>query len=838
MTRVKWILLAIVASFLILYFTFLGLSTVFIRADRIESLFAEIARDRYQASLDFKNFHVVHFPSLEATADEFILDAPSGGIHLEGRKLRIKLPYWRTLMGRYGIASVAFHEGQLKAALASQTFLEPLSLTELEFQGGPFGDVRHARLEIDASYVDVPHALRISAALSAADQKKIQDWSSLAVSGELAVNQLILSQLSRILKAEVPFIIKDGQMTGALQFSKKSSEPSLDFQGGFQAEQVVYEMQQGERALVSPPMSINSNLHLAWNPQSGELAVQSVSIEAPFGTLNMLGSFQFQTGEIRDMRITADKIIVADIPQYILPLSRALPAGLGFSGASNFEASLEGTWKHLSVDATWDLGSTILTYGRYFSKPKELPLTTLFHLLVEEGDKVTGDFSVRLKDMSCKGTVTGLSFKDQTLQLNMISNKFKIQGWEELIPPLSQFKLDGAIKILVNYVEDQDPKTAGQNLMNFSLEDIGLKREGWPDLQGLRAHMDLTPLTWEIKKAGFQIGDSALEADLTLYNISEHLNFRGRLRSAAMSPRQLAEGLTQGMKEWAGEAAQENVERIRAVMLALFPSENRIRNMESAIRFEKGHFYLEDFTFEGFGGKGKLGMDVDMIQAPPQMTLKVDADGWDLSQYLPPPSAVPFLSGKLFLHGRFSASSDPVLMMKTLSGEGDFSMTQGELGRLDLLQGIGEIDGFGEVGLLSTGKTPFRDLRGRFKIQDQKAAFEELTMISQDLSVEGVGEVGLDQNLNFRLETYLSTALTTHFLTPIFGSSQAFQGKEFGPIPLLLSGPLSKVQTKADEHRIQELRSNLLRKKSQQILRNFIPEEQVLGGKKPVTSNQ
>ncbi len=830
MTRVKGILLAAFSAIFLLYILILGLSVLLIRSDRLENTFAEAAKEYSQATLDFKNFHVNYFPVLDVTADEFVLDAPSGGGHLEGKRLKIKPSFWKVLFGHFGLDSLVFHEGQLQTSLGSQSFLEPLTLSEVEFQGGPFGEVGKSRFELDASYVDVPHALHVTANLSAPLQKKIKDWNSLTVSGELGVNQLILSQLSRILKTEFPIHIKDGQMSGLLKFSKKNADPSLEFQGNFKADQVIYSMQQTDRPLESSAMALNLDLHLSWNPDTSDLSIQSLSLAAPFGTFNMLGGFQTQTGEIREMRIMADKITVADIPQYILPLSRALPAGLGFSGASTFEASLEGTWKHLSVDATWDLGATLLTYGRYFSKPKELPMTALFHLLLEEGRKVSGDFSVRLKDMSCKGTITGLNFKDQTVQLNMISNKFKIQGWEELIPPLSAFKLDGAIKILANFVEDQDPKTAGQNLINLSLEDVTLKREGWPTLHHLKANMDLTSLTWEIKRAGFEINDSALEADLTLYNLTDQVNFHGKLRSQAMSPRQVAEGLSKGLEEWAPELGRKNAKLAKAVMLGLFPSENLIRNVDSSFYFEKGHFYVEGFSFEGYGGKGKLGMDIDMSQSPPQIWISADADGWDLSQYLPPPSAVPFLSGKLFLNGQFKTASDqPEAMIKSLSGEGDFSVTQGELQRLDLLQGIGDIDGFGEVGLLSNGKTSFRDLRGHFLLRDQKMKVDDLTLVSQDLSVEGAGEVGFDKNLNFRLETYLSTALTTHFLTPIFGSSEAFQGKEFGPIPLLLSGPMAQVQMKADEHRIEDLRNNLLRKKSQQILRNFIPEEQVLG---------
>ena len=109
----------------------------------------------------------------------------------------------------------------------------------------------------------------------------------------------------------------------------------------------------------------------------------------------------------------------------------------------------------------------------------------------------------------------------------------------------------------------------------------------------------------------------------------------------------------------------------------------------------------------------------------------------------------------------------------------------------------------------------------------------DVMLISPDLAVDADGEVLLDGTLNYRLKAYLSTALTTHFLTPILGvKRETFQNKQFGPVPLLLSGPVGSPEIKADARQIDELKENLLRKKTQRILRNFLPEEAVFK-KKP-----
>ena len=111
----------------------------------------------------------------------------------------------------------------------------------------------------------------------------------------------------------------------------------------------------------------------------------------------------------------------------------------GFSGQSNLDLSLNGTLDHLSIHANWDLTPTLLTYARFFSKPKDIPLNVDLDLLLKDQEILSGDFSVRLKDTTLKGNLKGFDLASREGQWNFITNKFSLASWEPMIPPFENY---------------------------------------------------------------------------------------------------------------------------------------------------------------------------------------------------------------------------------------------------------------------------------------------------------------------------------------------------------------------------------------------------------------
>ncbi len=829
MSSLRRILSIIISAILVSYLFLVGFVFIFVTSSRVESSIREYAKKSLGAVVDFKNFRVEHWPLLRARADEFVLEIPSQQSRLEARDLNLRISIMAALFHQPLLSSIRFKGGDWVLDSGPQSSFAPIHLSDVDWNTNNLGGMGPAHVEIRASYVDVPRALHLTGVVYPEFSSRKKNWTGISFEGDIELERFILSQISHVIRPEVPFSIRDGQASGKIHFSKKSGSARLDLKSQFQADQVIYEMKHGESSSVSPPFQIQSQADFGYDFSSQEWILQGISLVTPLGHFDLRGKILSSTGEIKELRISAPDILVANIPQYILPLSQLIPARVGFSGTSGLETSMEGTWNHLSIDANWDLGATLLTYGNFFTKPKELPLTALFHLLLDDGQKISGDFSVRLKDMSCKGTISKFNLKDQTAQVNIISNKFGLQGWESLLPPLNGFTLDGEMKLLLNYVEDLDPRTAGQNILNISFSNGAIKRDGWPAIQKVSGILDTSPLAVELRNGSFEIGDSTFESNLVVYNLEDNLNYRGGLKSRQLHPRSVAEVISKMETQWSLEEKKPFFVLLRQILEKSFPSDAPVDLFSSTFHYEKKHFFLDEFKMDAFSGQADGSGDLDLNPHPWKANLSANITGWNLANYLPKTETqIPFMVGKLFLDGKFSSTGvDWDSIEKQMTASGNVSVTQGSFNTIDVLASIGEIDGFGEVGLLANKKTDFKDWRSKFRIADRKISFNEMTLYSQDLSIDGSGETGFDGLLNFRLNTYLSTALTTHFLTPILGGTEDFQGKQFGPLPLLLSGPSTQPKIQGDSRQLDHLKEDLFRKRTQQILRNFVPEEKV-----------
>ena len=91
--------------------------------------------------------------------------------------------------------------------------------------------------------------------------------------------------------------------------------------------------------------------------------------------------------------------------------------------------------------------------------------------------------------------------------------------------------------------------------------------------------------------------------------------------------------------------------------------------------------------------------------------------------------------------------------------------------------------------------------------------------------VEANGETNLNGTVNYRLDIFLSPFFTEEYIGPMLGGVDLVQGKQFGPIPMLLAGSLNRPALQPDPERMPKLIDRLLRRKHHKVLRNFLPED-------------
>jgi hypothetical protein len=141
------------------------------------------------------------------------------------------------------------------------------------------------------------------------------------------------------------------------------------------------------------------------------------------------------------------------------------------------------------------------------------------------------------------------------------------------------------------------------------------------------------------------------------------------------------------------------------------------------------------------------------------------------------------------------------------------------------LKAVSEIEGFAAVKEKAEGKTAFHDLRLKCRLQGGKLAADTVEIFSERFTASGTGELAPEGILNYRLNVFLPARIAD----PADETAE-----ELGPFPLLLSGPFAHPELKADPALLPGLRERIGRRKPQETLRNFLPEDFLF--KRPTSS--
>ena len=188
------------------------------------------------------------------------------------------------------------------------------------------------------------------------------------------------------------FLVKDGSLNGSGEINKKQGESSVGFSAEAKITDLGYEVLINKTWTSASAADLDMTLTGSWDPVAEELKLTKSSMEFPFGRLETNGSLRFGTGEIPNLYFSAKDIVLETLVTYFPGIENVLPFKIGFSGTSQWMLTLAGTIDHLSLHLSVDLVQTLLTYGHYFTKPKNIPLTVSADYLVQKGAALSGDF--------------------------------------------------------------------------------------------------------------------------------------------------------------------------------------------------------------------------------------------------------------------------------------------------------------------------------------------------------------------------------------------------------------------------------------------------------------
>lgn len=798
-----FLLILLAAALLFLAAAFYSFSRWAKAPESLEAPLSALVRERLGVRLSFQEVKLIFTPFPVLELQKLHLGSPRGGVsEFTADQTRLQLRLFPLLFGR------ALPSG-LSVRGAEGTFWG-VPLERMEFKIKGLAPKRPASFKWKAGAAGSREVLKGKGDL------KFQSlgenlWKDLEFRTDVSLIPLPVTEgIGKDLLKNLPKVFKDGKLTGALHLEKAGGAGSMEGHGRFQV----------DSAQAQTPLLTGEGI-FSWNLERGTLESKHVSLKTSFGEIEGMGIYKLETREIEECRLRGQKVLLEELVRHFPALDSALPLETGFSGESKFDLTLRGTWDYLSLHANWNLTPAVLTYGKIFSKPKDFPFGFNFDFLLKGGSLLSGDFSVWIEQATVKGVLANFDLATGAGELTLLTNKFDLAGWQNLLTSFAHYEMSGGMKVLLTLKGNLTRLHETEKMVNLTLDEATiLSREG----RGIRDAtllLDASPLSFRIKKAHLMIGGSPLEVKTEIYDLKEHPRGTLEITSSGLDPFALIEHLKELSSSVFPRQKLFSWERIDTAMNRFLPKPILWEDFVASLKIEGEKLFLEDLKFRILEGSLKLQGQMDLPPAKPGFWFDIQLDRIGLARYFEGlGGSQKILEGNLFFKGRFHQGEGGILeeAKKSLIGEGTLLVTNGEWPALDLANPLKLLEPFQKVDLGTSRSTPFSDLRAGWHYREEKFETDDFLLRSEDFWVEGAGNLSRQGVLNSRLEVYLSKFLTEK----IFQSWQALdrtEGKQLGPIPFLLVGNLVQPEARIDEGMVEPLLKAIRTRKFRKVLR-------------------
>ncbi|OGX06511.1 MAG: hypothetical protein A3G87_05835 [Omnitrophica bacterium RIFCSPLOWO2_12_FULL_50_11] len=611
----------------------------------------------------------------------------------------------------------------------------------------------------------------------------------------------------------LPLKIQSGSLAFSGRLRKELDSEDVEITGEFAVQNLIYEMTKITRASAAGDYQLAFALRM--NPQTGALAVTDCTLATPFG-----GPFELRvkmnTSDflIEEFSIKSDRLHLEALPQSVLVLEEFLPLNLGFSGETRFDVFVKGKPAEFSFNTRVDLKDTTLTYSQYFSKPSGVPLLVRGDLKLIGGRVLRGDFTLEFGGASLKGSVAALDVGTGTGEVTVLTNKFRVDGWNQYFPAVKQLEVSGQSKILASMRGDFRQIARAQLMVNVSLDGLSAEADNGAQIQNLSGNIDLSPADSEVKGIRFDLGGSRFFVEGKMLGTPQP-RWLIAVQSEEIAVGDFFEQILKGTEAIGLKKEGVDLESVMGVLNRIVQPEEVFEHLDAQIVLDGKRVLVPRFEFDAYDGRVSIESMVDFSEAGPKTLMDVNIRKLNLARLW---VEKPILDGNLFLVAslRSDGPLDPGWLDR-LTGEGTFSITNGELHTVDLLGGLGQIAELAAVGTFKSGTTRFNDIGGDLNLEAKRAETENLVLLSDDFHVEGGGDIDLNGNLNYRLSVYLSPALSRRI------SSKVSEHTRLGPIPILVVGTIEEPSVRTDPMLIQTFLQNLLQERFLSITSKFIP---------------
>lgn len=508
-----------------------------------------------------------------------------------------------------------------------------------------------------------------------------------------------------------------------------------ELKGPGSLEEVIYAVSP-TAPLTSSPVSLSFELEAA--AIAAKMEIQRLSLRSPFGDFEAKGNFSGDPKVPFDFEIRSGNLSLDRLPELLVPLERAIPNKMGFSGQLEMNLSIRGSREQFTVTGSADMTPSLLSYATYFTKPKDIPLKLDFESTLDRVSALKGNFNLHLKDMNLKGSVNSLDLATGKADINFLTNKFPLEGWEDLLQPLAQYPCRGNAKILLNLqggLAKPDELTYAATL---SLEDVVTRYEGL-EVEDLDGVLEFTNLRASSGMIDLAVSGTKIHLEY-LHHISPHESTAVKVLSPAWSVYPMVAPLKTLAVQCAGKRVQPAIDVIETGIKKFLGPQTGVSNLALSFSWAEDLISVKEVSFGIYGGKVRGAGDIDLNPAEPRYNLGLQIEELDLGPLFGHLTGSPLLEGRLFALANLEGEKlDTAGLAEGMRGEGEFKIVKGRMRSLDLWAAV-------EPGSSDGG---FDDLNANFSLKNGKIITDPLTLVGSKYLVSAGGFFTLDGLLNY-----------------------------------------------------------------------------------------
>ncbi len=639
------------------------------------------------------------------------------------------------------------------------------------------------------------------------------DLRRAAFSGELKLSKVSLVDLFSNLGLSASATPASGTLGMVVEVSKQASSSSVSANAKAKVDDFIYRAgansSPGDKS-VQYEISLDSNLNL----ENKVVTLQNISLTTPFGIFSGKGAFDAAARKLEEVQIGSDSVVLDNLPSHLPWLTQILPAGLGFSGEGKMSFHASGGMDQVFLNAKLDLTKALLSYSRYFTKPKEMPFfITTDELAIKQQRELNGSVDVQFGTIKIKGALVKFDIISKTGEMTLVSNLIPLQGLNQYLPTFAGYDFSGTAKFFANGKGDFEKPGKMILMYHFAFNDTNAKASSEPPLfQNLNGSIDGGPFDFETK-------DFRFDLNKTHFDVNVKMSFQGgprlavEVRSPDLDLRDLVLHVEKILKVLGIQQNAFDLAGVERAVDQLVQPGSTLQNFSARIEYEKDRLIVDQLAFEIYGGRFKSTGFLDLTdKTAPPFHLNGEIENMSLARMFRRDIATP-VEGNLFavLEAEGKGFSKEALQAN-LKGGGTVSVTNGEFRTFDVLGSLGAIAEFAGLGQFVSGTTRFSDVNGKLEIGGGKIKTDHILIYSDDFDVDAAGELTFDGNLNFRLDTVLSNHLSRKI------NSRIEEGNRMGPIPLLLTGSVSSPSLRPDPAFIRDFLMSFAAGKISKIL--------------------